>query len=73
MSHDTSWKASILVSIFTSRFMHIELGFKLLIIYGLVHTSLHEPITQILGDEWYLDVDPDKALGRFTQEEIINQ
>ena len=38
-----------------------------------LHTSLHEPITQILGDEWYLDVDPDKALGRFTQEEIINQ
>ena len=38
-----------------------------------LHTSLHEPITQVLNDEWFLDIDPDKALGRFSQEEIINQ
>lgn len=38
-----------------------------------LHTSLHEPITQVLNDEWFLDIDPDKALARFTQEEIISQ
>ena len=38
-----------------------------------LHTSLHEAITHVLNDEWYLDVDPEKALGRFTQEEIIHR
>lgn len=38
-----------------------------------LHTSLHEPITHILSDEWYLDIDPDKALGRFSQEEILSR
>lgn len=38
-----------------------------------LHTSLHEPITNLLNDEWYLDIDPDKALGRFSHEEIVNR
>lgn len=35
--------------------------------------ALYEPITQILTDEWFLDVDPDKALARFSTEEIVNK
>jgi len=38
-----------------------------------LYTSLHEPITQVLTDEWYLDVDPEKALGRFSNEELISR
>ncbi len=34
-------------------------------------TALREPITQLLTDEWYLDIDADKALGRFSSEELI--
>ena len=33
-------------------------------------TCLREPITQLLSDEWYLDIDCDKALGRFTNDEL---
>lgn len=36
-------------------------------------TILREPITQLLSDEWYLDIDSDKALGRFTQEELLQR
>ena len=35
--------------------------------------ALYEPINQILTGEWFLDVDSDKALARFTTEEIINR
>lgn len=35
--------------------------------------ALYDPITQILTDEWFLDIDPDKALARFTPEEITNK
>ena len=35
--------------------------------------ALYEPITQILTGEWFLDTDPDKALARFTTEEIIKR
>ena len=35
--------------------------------------ALYEPITQILTGEWFLDTDPDKALARFTIEEINNR
>ena len=35
--------------------------------------ALYEPITQILTGEWFLDTDPDKALARFTTEEITNR
>ena len=35
--------------------------------------SLYEPITKILNDEWYLDIDPSKALARFSNEDIINK
>ncbi len=35
--------------------------------------ALYEPITQILTDEWYLDIDSDKALARFTPDEIMNR
>lgn len=34
-------------------------------------TALREPITQILTDEWYLDIDADKALGRFGHDELV--
>ena len=35
--------------------------------------ALSEPITQMLADaEWYLDIDADKALARFTADEIVN-
>lgn len=36
-------------------------------------TALHDPINQILTDEWFLDVDPDKAMARFSIEEKINK
>ncbi|CAF0809811.1 unnamed protein product [Brachionus calyciflorus] len=36
-------------------------------------TALHEPINQVLTDEWFLDIDPDKALARFSSEELINK
>ncbi|RNA10285.1 GTPase-activating and VPS9 domain-containing 1-like isoform X1 [Brachionus plicatilis] len=36
-------------------------------------TALHEPINQILTDEWFLDIDPDKAMARFSAEERINK
>lgn len=36
-------------------------------------TALYEPISQILTDEWFLDIDPDKALARFSNEELINK
>jgi hypothetical protein len=35
--------------------------------------ALYEPITKILNDEWYLDIDPDKALARFSQDDILNK
>lgn len=35
--------------------------------------ALYEPINQILTDEWFLDIDPDKALARFSTEELINK
>ena len=35
--------------------------------------ALYEPITQILTGEWFLDTDPEKALARFTTEEINNR
>jgi hypothetical protein len=35
--------------------------------------SLYDPITQILTDEWFLDIDPDKALARFGSDEISNK
>jgi hypothetical protein len=33
--------------------------------------SLYEAISKMLNDEWYLDVDPEKALARFSNEDII--
>lgn len=36
-------------------------------------TALHEPINQILTDEWFLDIDPEKALARFSTEELTNK
>jgi len=38
-----------------------------------LHACLHGPIAQVLADEWYLDVDPEKALGRFSNEELISR
>lgn len=35
--------------------------------------ALNDPISHILTQEWYLDIDPEKALGRFTPEEINNR
>jgi hypothetical protein len=35
--------------------------------------ALYDPITQILTGEWFLDIDPDKALARFSAEEIANK
>jgi hypothetical protein len=35
--------------------------------------SLYEPILQMLNDEWFLDIDPDKAMARFTTEERTNK
>jgi hypothetical protein len=35
--------------------------------------ALYEPITQILTDEWYLDVDADKAMGRFSADELTSR
>ena len=35
--------------------------------------ALYEPINQILTGEWFLDIDPDKALARFTTDEIIHR
>lgn len=36
-------------------------------------TTLHEPINQMLTDEWFLDIDPDKAMARFSIDEKINK
>lgn len=33
--------------------------------------ALYEPIAKMLNDEWYLDIEPDKALARFSNEDII--
>lgn len=35
--------------------------------------ALYDPISQMLTQEWYLDIDPDKALGRFTSEEFTRR
>lgn len=35
--------------------------------------ALYDPITQILTGEWFLDIDPDKALARFSAEEIASK
>ncbi len=35
--------------------------------------ALYEPIIQVITDEWFLDIDSEKALARFNTEEIINR
>ena len=35
--------------------------------------ALYDPISQMLTQEWYLDIDPDKALGRFTSDEFARR
>jgi hypothetical protein len=38
-----------------------------------LHVSFHDQITQLLNDEWYLDIDEVQALNRFSKEEIQKQ
>jgi hypothetical protein len=35
--------------------------------------ALYEPISKMLNDEWYLDIDPDKALARFSNDDIMKK